>query len=115
MKGQPFIRRLGFALAGLRLAFRRESSFRTHLLAMFAVLAVLCATRPPIVWWAIVLLAVALVLVAELINSALEALSDLLHPEQHPEIRSVKDLAAAAVLIASAVALVVAVLFVFRS
>ena len=52
-----------------------------------------------------------LVLVAELLNSALETLADHLHPEQHPEVGAAKDIAAGAVLVASAVALVVGLAF----
>ncbi|HMA13015.1 MAG TPA: diacylglycerol kinase [Steroidobacteraceae bacterium] len=114
MKGQSLFRRLGFALAGLRWALLREASFRTHLLAAAVVLATLVAVRPSAAWWAIGLMAVGMVLVAELINSALETLADRLHPEQHPEIRIAKDLAAAAVLVASVIALIVAAIFVLR-
>jgi diacylglycerol kinase (ATP) len=59
------------------------------------------------VWWALVGLAVGLVLVAEMANTAIEALADLLHPGQHPEIGVAKDVAAGAVLIATLVAIVV--------
>ncbi|MCC6631212.1 MAG: diacylglycerol kinase [Gammaproteobacteria bacterium] len=108
MKGQSLFRRMGFALAGLRDAFRREASFRTHLLATAVVLITLAVTRASIIWWAIGVLAIGLVLVAELLNSALETLADRLHPERHPEIRSMKDMAAGAVLIASITALMIA-------
>ncbi|GAA5176054.1 hypothetical protein GCM10025771_09790 [Niveibacterium umoris] len=114
MKGQTFLRRLGFAVDGLKAAFRREHSFRQHLLATGAVLGVLLVTRPAPVWWAIGAITVGLVLMAELFNSALEALIDHLHPERHPEIRVVKDIAAGAVLVTSLIALAVAVAFVFR-
>ncbi|MCC6075620.1 diacylglycerol kinase [Pseudomonas sp. GCM10022188] len=107
MKGQPFIKRVGFALHGLQLAVRREGSFRIHLLAAALVLLVLLATRPGPLWWALLTLAVGLVLVAELVNSALEALSDHVHPEEHPEIGAAKDIAAGAVLVASGIAVVV--------
>ena len=63
-------------------------------------------------WWAVLGLAVAAVLMAELFNTALETLIDHVHPEQHPEIGAAKDIAAGAVLIASAAAVVVAVAFV---
>jgi hypothetical protein len=66
----------------------------------FAVI-VLVILRPPVVWWAILALTISFVLTAELMNSAFEALVDLLHPEQHPEIRVIKDLAAGGVLLAS--------------
>lgn len=114
MKGQSFVRRLGFAAHGFYLAFCREQSFRYHVLAAGGVLAVLLVTRPSPVWWAIGALAVGLVLMAELFNTALEALADRLHPERHPEIRAVKDIAAGAVLISSLVALMVAIAFLFR-
>lgn len=111
MKGQSFIKRLGFALHGLRLAVARERSLRTHLLAATALLAVLLATRPAPLWWALLALAVGLVLVAELFNSALETLLDHLHPGQHPEIGAAKDIAAGAVLVACSVAVLVGAAF----
>ena len=109
MKGQAFVRRLGFACAGLKLALRRERSLRAHGLAVLAVLL----TRAPALWWALLGLASGLVLVAELLNSALETLADHLHPEQHPEVGAAKDIAAGAVLVASAVALAVGLAFLF--
>ncbi|MGC4028250.1 MAG: diacylglycerol kinase [Steroidobacteraceae bacterium] len=114
MKGQPFARRLGFALAGLRDALRREASFRAQMAAAVAMYLVLAVTRPPAIWWAICTLAASMVLVAELLNTALEALADRLHPEQHPGIRFAKDVAAGAVLIAATCALVIAVCLLVR-
>lgn len=113
MKNQPFLRRLGFAASGLAAALRGESSFRTHLVAVVAVLVALLWLRPAPVWWALAALAVALVLAAELVNTAIERLADRLHPERHPEIKLVKDCLAAAVLIASLGALAVAAALVF--
>ena len=107
MKNQPFLRRLGFAVNGLAAALG-ESSFKTQLVAAVAVLAVLLWLRPAPLWWALVALAAALVLAAELANTAVERLADHLHPERHPEIKVVKDCFAAAVLIASLGALGVA-------
>ena len=107
MKNQPFLRRLGFAVGGLAAALG-ESSFKIQLVAVAAVLAALVWLRPAPFWWALVALAVALVLAAELANTAIERLADRLHPEQHAEIRLVKDCMAAAVLIASLGALAVA-------
>lgn len=71
----------------------------------YAALAVL---RPALVWWAVVTLAIALVLAAELLNAALEALVDHLHPDIHHRIRVVKDIAAGAVLIAASASLLIA-------
>lgn len=114
LKGQSFVRRLGFAMTGLRLALARERSLRVHALAAAGVVAVLVVERPAALWWALAALAIGLVVVAELVNSALEALVDRLHPERHPEIGAVKDIAAAAVLVASVVAVAVALAYLLR-
>ena len=108
-KNQRFRARLGFALRGLAQALRSEASLRLQALAFAAALLVLFALRPPAVWWALVILASAAVVAAELFNTAIEHLADLLHPQQSPAIRLVKDCAAAAVLIAVLGALGVAV------
>jgi diacylglycerol kinase (ATP) len=107
-KNQSFADRLGFALNGLGHALRSEKSLRTQVAALVAALALLAWLRPPPVWWALVVLISSAVLAAELFNTALERLADHLHPGQHPEIRIVKDCAAAAVLVLSIGALLVA-------
>ena len=111
MKGRPFYKRMGFAINGLYLAYLRESSFRFHVFAGFGVIALLAAVSAPPIWWAIGVLAIGLVMVTELLNTAIETLADHLHPEKHPEIGALKDIAAAAVLISGLTALVVAVVF----
>jgi undecaprenol kinase len=111
MKGQGFRKRMRFALQGLRLALKRERSFRTHLSVAAAVLLALLFIRPAAIWWAIVALAVGFVLVTELLNSALETLIDHLHPEAHPEIGAAKDMAAGAVLVTSLIAIGVGAAF----
>ncbi len=99
-KNQRFRARLGFALRGVAHALRSEASLRLQALAGLAALAALLVLRPAAVWWALVLLASAGVVAAELFNTALEHLADVLHPQQSPGVRVVKDCAAAAVLIA---------------
>lgn len=78
-----------------------------------AALLLLLLLRPAPLWWALVGIMVMLVLAAELINTALEHLADHLHPEQHPQIKLVKDCAAAAVLLLSVGALWLVVVMLF--
>ncbi len=101
-KNLPFLQRLRFALAGIAHALSSERSVKTQALVLALVLIVLLYLRPAPIWWALVGLASAGVLAAELLNTALEHLADHLHPEQHPQIRIVKDCAAGAVLLAVA-------------
>jgi undecaprenol kinase len=98
-KDQPFHRRLGFALAGLRETWRRERSFRAQVGVAVLVVAALAVIRPPAIWWALIGFVIAAVLAFEVVNAALESLIDHLHPDIHPEIRVIKDMAAGAVLL----------------
>ena len=115
MKRYSFVRRLGFAVDGIRAAWRRERNFRIQLVFAGALVGLLLALRPGFYWAAILLMVAALVLSAEMINSALEALIDHLHPDIHPEIRIIKDMAAGAVLVFSLTALLIAALFAWQT
>ncbi|MFN4264181.1 MAG: diacylglycerol kinase [Aquabacterium sp.] len=112
MKGHHFLQRLGFAWDGLKAAWRQEQSLRTHAVATVCVLAVAAWVGAPALWWAVLCLTIGLVVAAELLNTAVEALADHLHPERHPAIKLTKDVAAGAVLVASITALAVGMAFV---
>ncbi|WP_174296737.1 diacylglycerol kinase [Sphingomonas bacterium] len=112
MKGRPLRERLGFAAAGIAEGWRREQSFRVHVGIAATALVVLLATRPSPVWWAMFGIVAALVTAFELVNSALEALVDLLHPGLHPEVKAIKDMLSGAVMLAGVAALLVAAAFV---
>ncbi|MGY4396201.1 undecaprenol kinase [Sphingomonas sp. UYAg733] len=107
MKNRSLGERIGFAMDGWRAAWRRERSFRTQAMVALLAFIALVILRPAPIWWAIVALTCALVLALELINSALEAVIDLLHPGLHPEIKAAKDMLAGAVLAISVAALIV--------
>jgi diacylglycerol kinase (ATP) len=100
-KNQSFGLRLRCALAGLVAGVRSEHSLRLQLVALAGAILVLACFRPEPIWWAAVALSSAAVLAAELFNTALEHLADHVQPENHPQIQTVKDCAAAAVLVAS--------------
>jgi diacylglycerol kinase (ATP) len=115
MKNRPFQERLHFALEGLVEAMRLESSLRTHVLMAGLALVLTIALRPGLLWGALIALSIALVLALELINASIEYMIDRLHPHIHPEIKLAKDVAAAAVLIASLGAASVGVLMIISA
>ncbi|QYZ68412.1 diacylglycerol kinase [Neotabrizicola shimadae] len=115
MKNRPFHQRLAFALTGIATAWRRERSLRVQSAVAVVALLALVLLRASALWWAVVVLAIAIVITAELFNSALEALIDHLHPDQHPEVGALKDMAAAAVLVSSIGAAVVGALFLWST
>jgi diacylglycerol kinase (ATP) len=113
MKNGHFRARLGYALAGIRIVWRREKSFRTQCALALGAAAATAALRPGLVWTAIVALAIALVLALETLNAALEYLIDRVHPEIADEIKFAKDAAAGAVLLASLGAACIGTLILF--
>ena len=112
MKNRNFLHRLGYALAGLRISFRTERTFRTLVAGLAFVVPVLLATRPAPIWWAILLLTAGAVVALELVNTAVEKLIDHVHPDQHAIVGIVKDTLAGAVLTMSVTSLLVFAAFV---
>lgn len=98
-KNQPLARRLRFAAAGFLHGLAAERSLRLQVILFGLVVIALLILEPGALWWALVMVASAAVLAAELFNTALERLADHLHPDVHPQIRIVKDCAAGAVLL----------------
>jgi diacylglycerol kinase (ATP) len=98
------------AFRGIAALLGSEVHARIHLVATVAVIALgwWCAITPG--EWIAVVLSIGLVWVAEALNTAIEYVADLAHPDEHPEVKKLKDLAAAAVLFASIIALVVGLL-----
>ncbi|MFO1183677.1 MAG: diacylglycerol kinase [Bauldia sp.] len=107
MKNRPLFARATFAWAGLQAAWRAERSFRAEVTAALATAALLAWLQPGLLWCAAVAVAVVLVFTLELVNTALEALADHLHPDFAIAIRVAKDTASAAVMVAIAGAAVV--------
>lgn len=113
MKNARFLTRLRFAATGIATVWQRERSFRTQVWLGAGALAVVIVLRPAPIWIAALVIAAALVLTLEMVNSALEYLIDRLHPDHHEAIGAAKDAAAGAVLLASIAALVVGGLMVW--
>ena len=110
MKNRPLYERFGFALAGLRVVFQSERSFRTECICAVAAAIVLLILRPGWQWAAMIAICTMVVMALELLNSALEYLIDHVHPDIHPAIKHSKDAAAGAVLVASCGSVCVAAL-----
>lgn len=97
---------LGHALRGLTVLMRQPNA-RIHAAAACGVVAMGLWLRIDSHEWLAIVLAMALVMGAEALNTALELSVDLTQPDWHALARDAKDVAAAAVLICSAAAAVV--------
>ena len=107
----PFLRSFRYAFRGLALCLR-ERNFRFHVALaayMFGYLLIydwFALTRGQ---WAALIVSTVLVLFAEAVNTALEALVDLVSPGRHPLAAKAKDVGAGAVLVCSICAVAVGI------
>ena len=99
----------GFALRGIWVVARAERNFQIHLLACVVVTGTAYWLGCTALEWAILLLTMGFVLVAEALNTAIEIVVDLVSPEYHVLAGHAKDAAAGAVLLAAITAVAVAV------
>ena len=117
MTKESALRRFGTstsnAINGIYQAVKTELHIRYHLVAavVVVVLGIVTPIRP--IEWMIIAMLIGSVLAAELFNTAIEKLTDLVSPDKHPQAGLVKDLAAGAVLVIAIVAaLVGAIIFI---
>ncbi|MEJ2666852.1 MAG: diacylglycerol kinase family protein [Deinococcales bacterium] len=106
MRGSSLPAAFAYAARGVWRAVRHEANLRIELVLGVLALALALWLGAPLVP---VLLAAGLVLSAEMVNSALEAVVDLASPDRQELAEAAKDMAAGAVLIASICALLVGV------
>ena len=104
------IKSFRFAIDGLKHIILNEHNFRIHLFAALVVIALGFYLEVTITDWLWLIAAIGFVLVTEIINSAIENLVDLVSPEKQKTAGLIKDMAAAAVLIASITAAIIGVL-----
>lgn len=104
------IKSFGYALSGWRTLLAEEPNAIIHVVLGIAVVICGFLFRISSNEWLAIILSVSIVLAAELFNTALEAVCNLVEPNRHPQIKKIKDLAAGAVLITALGALTVGLL-----
>lgn len=123
MKQEPFsigkrIRSFRYAFQGMATLLKDEHNSRIHVCVMIAVILAGILFGITSYEWCILLLCFGLVLMAEAMNSAIEAIADMVMPEFHPLVKKAKDVAAAGVLISAmasvAIGLVVFLPYIFN-
>lgn len=104
------IKSFGYALSGVAYTTKTQLNFQIHLAAILLVGAAGWYFHLAIGEWLWIVLAIGLVLVAELLNTAIEILVDLVSPGFNEQAGKVKDVAAGAVVIAAIIAVVIGLL-----
>lgn len=107
---RKFIRSFRYAREGARHAWRTQRNLWIHFFAALAVLAFAVWLRVSTIELCILVLAIFGVIVAEMVNTSLEELVNILSPQQRKEAELAKNIAAAAVLLAAAGAIIIGIL-----
>lgn len=104
------LRSFKYALNGFKILLLEEHNFRIHILASVLVIITSLVLQINRLEWTVILLSISIVLVTETINTAIENLANFVSPKYNTLIKKIKDLTAAAVLIASIIAFVIAII-----
>ena len=95
-----FIKATKYSIQGIIHAFKKEEAFQLEIISFFILIIALCFIECP-VWKKIAVIGVYLLIpLAELVNSAIEDICNLVSPTYNPLIKSAKDKGSAAVLFA---------------
>ena len=97
---------LQYSLNGLQTAITQEAAFRQELCLYIVLLVVLFFLPLPLIFKGVLLLVNTIVIVVELLNSAIESIIDMTSPDYHELAKKGKDLGSAAVFISLALAVV---------
>jgi diacylglycerol kinase len=103
-----FIKAIGYAWQGIKYCFMSEKNFRIELVVALITFAFAIVLKIGINEWLAILFCCALVLSLEIINTAIEKLSNVVSKSIHPVIKLVKDMAAGAVFLVSIISLITA-------
>jgi diacylglycerol kinase len=97
-----FVAGFAYAAQGLAEAIRTQFNIRFHFVATLAALGLSFYLKLGHTEWCLIILAIAIVWIAELLNTALEYLTDFVSPEYNDIAGKVKDIAASSALVAAA-------------
>ena len=112
-KKQSQLKSFAVAFHGLKVVFLNERNFRFHLLIGILVIIAGFFFQVTVYEWIALLLMIAIVLCAEVLNTSIEYLCDFVSPEYHPSIKKIKDVAAAAVLLCAIISIIVGCIIFF--
>jgi diacylglycerol kinase len=101
---------LGHAIRGWGYVLKTQHNARIHSLAAALVIILGLWLELPARDWAVLILTIAMVFMAEFINTSIEAAVDLASPEKHPLAKVGKDVGAGAVLVAAMAAVLIGLL-----
>lgn len=109
-KNESFLLSLKHAFNGIMYVLKNENNSRFHLVATILVIILAVFLNLSRIEWVFLILVIFLVWFAEILNTALEKMYDIIEPNINPKVKIGKDLSAAAVLATAILSVIVGVL-----
>lgn len=101
------VKSMNYALKGLWILITTENSIKTHIIISISLIILGFVVKISTVEWALQLLAIALVLVTESLNTVIEKTANFIHPDFNKKIGNIKDISAGAVAFAMLFSIIV--------
>jgi diacylglycerol kinase len=108
-KFRRLIKSFTYAFRGFRKTFQEEQNLKIQSLAALVVVLLGFYFQISRTEWLFLIFVIGLVMLMELANSAVERVADLLKPRIHDYVMDIKDIMAAAVMLASLIAVIIGV------
>lgn len=98
-KTKKLINSFKYALQGFASSFRTERNMKIHVVATILVIILGIYLKLNLIEWSIITIAIVIVISAELFNTAIETIVDMVSPQKNEKAKLAKDISAGAVLI----------------
>ena len=99
IENKKIINSFKYAIEGIIASFKSERNMKIHVLATIIVVILGLILKINIVEWCFCIISIVLVISAELLNTAIENIVDMISPEKNEKAKLIKDISAGAVLV----------------
>jgi len=111
---QDIVASLNSALAGFLYVVKKERNFKVHMVFTVLVIILGLFLKLPLPEFLLLLIVISIVLIAEMVNTVVEIITDVFVKEEHFEAKKAKDISAAAVLLSAILSVVVGYLVIVK-
>lgn len=110
IKFKRLLKSFNYSFRGLYKVLKEEQNMRIQLLAAIIVVALAIFFHIKAVEWLILIVLMSMVFLAEVINSAVERITDVLRPRINDYVKEIKDIMAAAVMITAITSIIAGII-----
>jgi len=106
-KIKRLLKSFGYAISGIIKTFKEEQNLQIQVIIGIIIILVSFLLRIKLIEFCFILSSIFLIIIMEMINSAIERVTDVLKPRIHTYVKDIKDIMAGAVFISSVLAIII--------